>query len=273
VLAVLAVAYLASVGPGYFLLCLAFAANLAPLTNVAVPNGGGPLWSLAVEEQFYLVWPVLVLFLSRRTLIYVLAGIVLVEPVLRFIFKTQPIELTWFRCDGLAIGALLALWWTSPGRTKALDDRLAIAFFAAAATLIACTMPFGGAREGPLSRATRIDEALFCFAGLLVYGTSHRGARATALLRSRFATVTADLSYCLYLIHVPLIDAYDAITTRYAPAAFAHAPLEANLIRAACVSLVAYGIAAISRHYLELPFINMGRLASPSRAAPSVNMI
>ncbi len=101
VLAVFAVAYIASVGPGYFLLCLAFAANLAPLTNVAIPNGGGPLWSLAVEEQFYLVWPVLVLLLGRRTLMFVLAGILLVEPVLRLVFATQPIELTWFRCDGL----------------------------------------------------------------------------------------------------------------------------------------------------------------------------
>lgn len=42
-----------------------------------------PLWSLAVEEHFYLIWPLLVLIFNRKTLILLLVGILLIEPALR----------------------------------------------------------------------------------------------------------------------------------------------------------------------------------------------
>lgn len=43
-----------------------------------------PLWSLAVEEQFYLVWPFLIYFLPKRSLKALIVGVVLTVPILRY---------------------------------------------------------------------------------------------------------------------------------------------------------------------------------------------
>jgi peptidoglycan/LPS O-acetylase OafA/YrhL len=46
----------------------------------------GHFWSLAVEEQFYVVWPFIVLALGRETLLKLCIGIVALTPILRLVF-------------------------------------------------------------------------------------------------------------------------------------------------------------------------------------------
>lgn len=71
-------------------------------------------WSLAVEEHFYLVWPLLVFTLDRRTAIRVCLGMIGLALVVR-IWQVQhglvlsAYTLTLSRMDGLALGALIAL--------------------------------------------------------------------------------------------------------------------------------------------------------------------
>ena len=62
----------------------------------------GPTWSLAVEEQFYLVAPVLIRFLSVRSLTTVLVGTVLVAPLLRLLTFLFPPRF-YFRCELYAV--------------------------------------------------------------------------------------------------------------------------------------------------------------------------
>jgi peptidoglycan/LPS O-acetylase OafA/YrhL len=86
------------------------------------PPGLGHMWSLAVEEQFYLIWPV-VLFLwlgirrSLETVVAVLLSIIAVVVLLRLYLwelDTNWLQLyvrTDLRADSLLIGALLAQLW------------------------------------------------------------------------------------------------------------------------------------------------------------------
>ncbi len=73
------------------------------------------LWSLAVEEHFYLLWPFAVRSLSKRTLATILISLLVIEPLSRAVASlyTQDWQvvyfLTPFRLDGLCWGALLAL--------------------------------------------------------------------------------------------------------------------------------------------------------------------
>ena len=75
-------------------------------------------WSLAVEEQFYLVWPTVVRWVSRRTLLVVGIAGVMVEMVVRVlpsmlqVTHTYPeaiYRLTPLHCDGLLLGAALSV--------------------------------------------------------------------------------------------------------------------------------------------------------------------
>ena len=75
-----------------------------------------PFWSLAVEEQFYLVWPFAIFFLNRRYTGYFCAFTFLVALVARCIAQFQSVDpmdiytVTIFRLDTLSAGALIAVW-------------------------------------------------------------------------------------------------------------------------------------------------------------------
>jgi peptidoglycan/LPS O-acetylase OafA/YrhL len=77
--------------------------------------GTGGFWSLAVEEQFYLVWPVIVLLLPRRGLVALCLAMVVASAALRLVWLRADLsslamyQLTPARMDTLAIGALLAV--------------------------------------------------------------------------------------------------------------------------------------------------------------------
>jgi peptidoglycan/LPS O-acetylase OafA/YrhL len=119
--AVLAIAYLGNApgireGIGWYVSYLSnyyFAA-----AGQFVGKSGSHLWSLAVEEQFYLIWPLLILFLPRRGLPWLMAITVLAGPGSRLIFALwsgnndlstrQPTPAC---LDALGLGALLALFW------------------------------------------------------------------------------------------------------------------------------------------------------------------
>jgi peptidoglycan/LPS O-acetylase OafA/YrhL len=238
-------------GPAaYFGLALIFCANLTALLGVATPLGLGPLWSLAVEEQFYLFWPWLARALPVRGLAILAGLIVLCEPLVRFAFGApEQIYYTWFRCDGLALGALLAIWVRSRGCNPQRSLRLAL-YAGVAAALLGCVELI--VRSAAFSAAVRTSEAGLLFASLLLAAYTLRGSRWTAILRSPAAGYFAATSYCVYVIHAPLFGAVDALgLTR------ADNPWISAAWRAAFGLPLVFGVATLSRKYLEDPFLRL----------------
>jgi peptidoglycan/LPS O-acetylase OafA/YrhL len=81
-------------------------------------EGPNHLWSLAVEEHFYLVWPFLVYFLETTNLVRVTGGLILGGLMVRSLFLSHGIGVFFFtlcRLDGLILGAMLALLEHSRG--------------------------------------------------------------------------------------------------------------------------------------------------------------
>ena len=78
------------------------------------PSGTSHLWSLAVEEQFYLLWPALILFLPRHWILPALLSVIAVGPVFRYwgviegIGGTALYTLPFGSLDSLGLGALIA---------------------------------------------------------------------------------------------------------------------------------------------------------------------
>jgi peptidoglycan/LPS O-acetylase OafA/YrhL len=105
----------------------AWIANLTFTTGINPPGAGnttttGHLWSLAVEEQFYILWPLLFvalsLSLSRRKALFCLAIPIIAAPIFRALvyLKSLPGDLSWIvtnytfptNCDSLAVGCAAA---------------------------------------------------------------------------------------------------------------------------------------------------------------------
>ncbi len=187
-----------------------FATNIgAALHQLSYPNLL-PLWSLAVEEQFYLVWPLVVLHVRRQALFAVAVALLLTAPLLRALatpwFDTFfPIYyLTPFRMDLLASGALLAALhhWQRP-RIAALGFRPQFAFVAVAAILVSLTVLDPGFRTS--ANSVRGNVLIFACTNLLATALVTIALVGQGficrLLRLPALRYLGKISYSMYLIH------------------------------------------------------------------------
>jgi peptidoglycan/LPS O-acetylase OafA/YrhL len=203
-------------GWGYLALCLLFLANFAENRGFAVYN---PLWSLAVEEQFYLVWPSLVRKLSLRTLAMLCILSILISPVLRGITTTyhlgNPYDATWLITDPLALGALLAIFLRSALATARNTRRLAIALFSLFAVLT-----LAGLRLHFFSRATSSGDALqtepfLFFFGFLVLVALYLGNNPRLLRLTLPFRFYGYIAYGFYLLHQLAFLGVDTLLLHY----------------------------------------------------------
>jgi len=263
------VMYFAYPGAGpYFALSLLFLANFSHPFGVFTPHGPGVFWSLAIEEHFYLLWPLLVRLFNRISLLVVTGVVVLGTPILRGICAYQGMDpeseiyvYSFFRFDGLALGAILALWVRSPFYSRSSAWTLAGGLAGLSLLVTAIGLPYGimGTRT-VASSALRYTQAELMFAAAMALALAYQGSSITGILRSRVARVIADLSFCIYLTHLALGDGYyfvlhsiDLNDVEYFGAVGALA------VRCVVIGALTFGVAALSRRYLEKPFLRLKR--------------
>jgi peptidoglycan/LPS O-acetylase OafA/YrhL len=251
----------------YFLLSTFFAANLAHIFGIAVPHGPAILWSLAVEEHFYFLWPVLVYLLDRRKLAALAASIIVVTPIARGIATAHgmPVDsavyvYSWFRFDGLALGALLAIWVRSPKANRVNSYWLAAGFVSLSILITVIGSFFGLMQRGALGTALRFNQAQFPFAAFLLMALTFSGTRWTRLLRTGLARASGDLSYCIYLVHLAIGDGFDAIARglNLNPIGV-FGGLGTVIVRGVFMIAMSFTIAILSKKYLEGPFLRLKR--------------
>jgi peptidoglycan/LPS O-acetylase OafA/YrhL len=215
----------------------------------------GVLWSLAVEEQFYLVWPFAVYLLNEAALAWLAASLVLTAPLLRWI-ATAYFPGHWdiyistpFRMDLLAAGALLALVW---GRRRAAIERFGgygrvLACLAAIPLFLFSRYPwFQPGANSILVNVWLYEIILFGYVGVLLWALS---GRAVGILKLRPLVYVGRISYTLYLVHETVM----TVVWNHV-----HHHLAGTAI-AAAISLF---VAAVSWHYLESPILQGRRVVS-----------
>jgi peptidoglycan/LPS O-acetylase OafA/YrhL len=247
----------------FSLLSVLFLANSTPL--VGIPMQYGPLWSLAVEEHFYMLWPAIVRKLAFRGLVLMLATLVAATPMLRaidFLRTGEPANwvrlYTWFNLDGLALGALLAIRMRIPSFGRVQLGRVAMPLLIVGVAIFVLVLghPFA---DATLSTTASNIASAGLLSSMLLAGTS----RWVALVDRPFLKFLGFISYGLYLAHVLAFRFTDMVLSRpFAVLASTGKPTVAMLVRFAVGSALAIGVAYLSRRSLEERFLRLG-FASP----------
>ncbi len=170
-------------------------------------------WTLAIEEQFYLVWPALVVWAGRRRLVPLCVLTILIALATRagsnWIIPRYPERLLVSRSDGFALGALLAWAFAEGGWVDRRRDLVELAFRSMVALaslyLIWGCWSFGGLGFIGLPTPIYPAETIFAFAslyaGIIGLIVLHAGSRWLAPLRLRVLVYLGQISYGLYLYH------------------------------------------------------------------------
>ncbi len=235
----------------FTLLSFLHLSNLVSLFGVTTLYG--PLWSLSVEEHFYAVWPWIVSATNKKGLAAVCVSLFLAEPVLRligFYRHADLYQLTWFRLDGLVLGAMLCLLVRS---LDCLPNRL-LSIAAGAVALALAMIPFGvSSRRNAIGAALQFTCLSLLFFGLLAWLLAMRGTRSTAVFRSRFLTYCGTISYTIYLFHWFSFDLWERFHPRN-PNDF-----RGIVARAAFGVGLTFVVASLSFRYFESPIGSLKR--------------
>jgi peptidoglycan/LPS O-acetylase OafA/YrhL len=267
----------------YLVIFIALLVNLEPsrevwgwlvtyTTNIYITFSGdwvgnlGHFWTLAVEEQFYLIWPWLVLFLPRKWLIPVMLATIPLSAAYRlYAYINFPFDigamdfkagtLTLACLDSLGIGALLALVWNSNISKERLQKVLSRAVLPAGLILYAiCLILYHYGIKPSVFFVVGDFAAALIFAWLInAAGHGFKGV-VGKVLEFPPLLYLGKITYGIYVYHnltpllvMPVFN-YLGIPFRV--------PSFLNFVISGILTLV---IASLSWHLLELPINNLKR--------------
>ena len=217
-----------------------------------------PLWSLAIEEHFYFLWPFAVRYLARRSLIRTLSVLLVLEPALRFatsyfghVGRDVIYFLTPFRLDGLVLGSLLALLLESQQAKQKLQQvspvlcaATALLYVAFCAVLRISFTPGGTSPSyNALSYLLVALTVFWLISSLLL----HPEGVGTRIFAWRPLAWVGRISYGVYLYQVFIL---------YFVTSFTHARMKRAIVVTGPLTLL---VAWISFRYMEEPLILWGK--------------
>ena len=210
----------------------------------------GHLWSLSVEEQFYLIWPLVVLFVPTDKLLKVSLGVAAASVLFRGIAAATISDgfayyFTFCRLDGLALGAVGAAAFNDP----ALKERVRPAvewvgrFWWTVPLLWVLPrawIPYGG---GLLLVIGYLGLVLASYTGVLA-------ARPTRWLNSRFLQNIGGYCYAIYVFSLPIAQAARS-------AAPSGVPMIDGIFAMGVTLALSWALAWVSWRVLESPFLRL----------------
>lgn len=264
---------------GYFLIA-AFAGN--PETWLSVPiyvfffensfriNHGllgivwlSHLWSLCVEEQFYLVIPMAIRFLNRSWLVPLLCMTIVTATVSRVCLHiylpshgAAQYMLTICRADALAMGVLLAIGW----RNESLKNKLyrhqgliqGVVLLLLGAFLYLAI--WNSSKLSLTMAAWGLPAVDAFFAGLVSIALLFPRSAWAGVCRWSFLAKMGRISYCFYVIHPTVNQLCHRVLLHETEAADNWLSIAVTILAAP----LAYALATLSWKYFEQPLLRRG---------------
>ncbi|RCS58819.1 acyltransferase family protein [Microbacterium sp. JB110] len=231
-----------SVWSAFFLSNWGFAASDTDYFSTNAPSFFQHFWSLAVEEQFYLLWPLLVLALvpriRKRTFALVAGGLLVVSLGWSIFYTAHDAAPAYFntpaRAYELMVGAILACVIAGPLRSRWRH----LAGFAGIALIMYAALTFNEATPfpGSLALIPVVGTAL-----LLAAGPDTFTGRVLSWRPLRYI---GDISFSLYLWHWPVALGVQQVMPHTAP----------FLQQAGLTIGISVALAALTFHFVERPF-------------------
>ena len=243
----------------------AYMANYLQAREPHTLPGFGHFWSLAVEEQFYLAWPLVVYLTSRRKLLAICATICAFLPILRLVMllhgsSTWALrQYTFTRIDTLLFGAIAAIALRDARVRSRLSTLIPYIAFAAVIALGAFGYPYGFLPfEGPTMVVAGYSVLGILFAAVMfAIATGAAGRRLPGLLCTAPARWFGKYSYAIYIFHWPVAQGVRAVADRFP---FFRAPQAAPVACYFVIVLATTSAAAwISWHCFESRFLRLKR--------------
>jgi peptidoglycan/LPS O-acetylase OafA/YrhL len=227
-------------------------------TPIAARNSFGPLWSLQIEEQFYLLFPLLVHRLKLQTLARTLVILVCISPLLRialyWLYPANTLvqyELLPCRMEGLALGALIAIRFRM-GPWDLSKRKLTVMAIALVAITCICGAWSGYEHTRPFNRTIGLLISPIACAYVVLWLIRFRGSRLTACLRVSPLQHLSKISYAAYLFHWPVAAVLVPIS-----AALGVGALGRGYLKVVMVYILTVILASLSWQFFESPLLRL----------------
>jgi peptidoglycan/LPS O-acetylase OafA/YrhL len=246
-------------------------------------------WSLAIEEHFYLLWPLAVGALGRRALMRFCLAVAAASFLLRVIVVlsgARPISaffLTPCRLDGLLAGSWVALAWRDPADRARLRRSAARYVTGSGCLLLGIALGQrhfipevdlrrvpGAAVDGTLVITVGIAALAVFFAGLVVLAVdAPEGGRLRRVLESQGLRALGRYSYGIYVLHTLVL-----LATVRALSRLPHVPaVVAKPFAVAWVLALSLAVAWLSYHLYEKHFLRLKRFFEYQEPADPVSLV
>ncbi len=241
----------------------------------------GPFWSLAIEEQFYLVWPSVVRRRSVRQIAYWSAAIAIASMLIRVVgayFGHHNYYYTFYKCDGLALGALIACWFERRALTQSssqdgrnqqgsrLENIVLNGCLASGVAMLVVSFSVIAPQYEYFVGACFQTGVTLTAAGLIGRLVRDAGRWYLAPFRSRLLTFFGLISYAFYLLHMFVLAAYDHVR----PLPADGGDDRAYFVRLLTVLVLSTASALLTRYAIELPALSLRKHVLKAPSLPPV---
>jgi peptidoglycan/LPS O-acetylase OafA/YrhL len=215
----------------------------------------GPLnhfWSLAIEEHFYLAWPAVIYFTSRRAAMRVCVALFVATVLGRGLWlaaggnDVAAHVFTLLRMDGLVLGSWLALAARSPGGLAWLARWIKPTLLMSG--LLAIAAEVLGRRLFGLPMAA---WAAACGGFLILMIACPKGSLLSRVGNSRCLQFFGKYSYAMYVFQLPLIDILAPVITATGVASWLESPIAGQIVYCGIMFAVTTLAAVASWHVFE----------------------